>query len=164
MTHTVPDVTKPLRWPLGEGLAQVWWIAGSLITIKLNSELTGGHLGMWEWDAPRGATTPLHVHEIESEEFVILEGTARFFIGDERIDGGPGDVVMLPRQIPHAYQITSERARVITMVTPGGQEAMFLEAGNPVTGPQIAPDPALMLEIGPKYGTRLVGPPPPFEG
>jgi quercetin dioxygenase-like cupin family protein len=154
------ESSSALHFPAGEGSAERWWISGSRIAIKLTAEQTQGHAGMWEWDAPRGAATPLHVHRREDEEFVVLEGTARFVVDDRRIDAVAGDVVFLPLGVPHAYVITSERARVLGMVTPGGHERFFVEVGAPADGPRAEPDRAAMAAVGSRLGVEILGPPP----
>ena len=154
------ESSSALHLAAGEGSAERWWISGSRIAIKLTAEQTQGHAGMWEWDAPRGAATPLHVHRREDEEFVVLEGTARFLVADRRIDAGAGDVVLLPLGVPHAYVITSERARVLGMVTPGGHERFFVEVGAPADGPRVEPDRAAMAAVGSRLGVEILGPPP----
>ena len=50
-----------------------------------------------------GEGPTLHVHPYD-EIFVILEGNARFSIGDQVIDAATGDVVFGPANIPHGYQ------------------------------------------------------------
>jgi quercetin dioxygenase-like cupin family protein len=87
---------------------------------------------MWYWDALRGAAALLHVHHREDEQFLVVSGRARFIVADERMDAGPGDLVFLPRDHPHAYLIISDTARLVGMVTPGGFEAFFSEVGTAV--------------------------------
>lgn len=43
-----------------------------------------------------------HVHPYD-ELFIITEGRALFTIGDEKIEAGPGDVLMGPANVPHKY-------------------------------------------------------------
>ena len=43
-----------------------------------------------------------HVHPYD-EVFIIREGRALFTIGDEKIEAGPGDVLMGPAEVPHKY-------------------------------------------------------------
>jgi quercetin dioxygenase-like cupin family protein len=154
-----------LAVPAGRGTREVWWIGGKVL-IKLTAAESGGALGVWEFDAALGAATPVHVHRREDEHFVVVEGSARFLVGDQRIDAGPGDYVFLPRDVPHAYLITSERARVIGMVTPGGMEAFFTDVGAPVVAgePQAPPpDRELMARTLTRYGNELLGPPPGLD-
>ncbi len=45
----------------------------------------------------------LHVHPYD-EVFVILEGRARFHVGDEVVEAEAGDVVFGPRGVPHRFE------------------------------------------------------------
>ncbi len=49
-----------------------------------------------------GTGPVLHVHPYD-EVFVILEGRARFFVGDEVIDAVAGEVVLGPAGLPHRF-------------------------------------------------------------
>jgi hypothetical protein len=78
----------------------------------------------------------------------------------------PGDLVALPRDVPHAYLITSETARLVGMASPGGFESFFVELGTPVVEggpPAAAPDPALMARTAAAHGVEIVGPPPSLD-
>ena len=50
-----------------------------------------------------GEGPTLHVHPYD-EIFTIIEGRARFTVGDKTIDAEAGDVVLGPANIPHGYQ------------------------------------------------------------
>ncbi len=50
-----------------------------------------------------GEGPTLHVHPYD-EIFTIIEGRARFTVGDKTIDAAGGDVVLGPANIPHGYQ------------------------------------------------------------
>lgn len=71
------------------------------------------------WNARQGAAAPLHVHSAEDEQFLIVDGQGRLIGGGERIDGGAGDLIFLPRAIPHSYVITSGTARLVGMSPQG---------------------------------------------
>ena len=53
-------------------------------------------------DAPPGGGPGLHKHPYE-EVFVTLEGVVTFFAGGEEIHAGPGDIVIVPPNTPHAF-------------------------------------------------------------
>jgi mannose-6-phosphate isomerase-like protein (cupin superfamily) len=53
-------------------------------------------------DAPPGRGPSLHKHPYE-EVFITLEGEAKFVAGGEELHVGPGDVVIVPPNIPHAF-------------------------------------------------------------
>lgn len=144
---------------------ELWWYAGR-IAIKLTGAQTGGRLGMWMWDGVRGATSPLHMHHREEEYFFVVHGEARMFAGDERIDVRAGDLVTLPRDVPHAYLITSPTARLIGMTSPGGFESFFSELGTPVVEGQPSaapPDVADMVRACAARGIEVLGPPPQLD-
>ena len=144
---------------------EVWWYGGR-VGVKLTGAQTAGRVGMWLWDARRGAAAPMHVHHREDEYFLVVEGEARLFVGDQRIDARAGDFVVLPREVPHAYLITSETARLIGMASPGGFEAFFTELGAPVVpGAQPAepPDAGLMARTAADHGVEILGPPPTLD-
>jgi mannose-6-phosphate isomerase-like protein (cupin superfamily) len=53
-------------------------------------------------DAPPGAGPKLHRHPYE-EVFVVQEGSATFTAGDEVIEAGGGQVVVVPAGVPHRF-------------------------------------------------------------
>lgn len=53
-------------------------------------------------DTP-GEGPPLHVHPYD-ETFVVIQGRARFFVGDQVIDAGAGEVVLGPKGVPHRFE------------------------------------------------------------
>ena len=144
------------------GASEVWWI-DSRVDVKLTAAQTDGHAGLWLWEGRRGAAAPLHLHRREDEQFLVVDGSVRFVVGDERIDAGPGDLVFLPRGLPHAYLVTSERARIVGMATPGGFESFFTDLGTPVTAAETRPSMEAMASWSAERGIELLGPPPRLE-
>lgn len=53
-------------------------------------------------DTP-GKGPRLHVHPYD-ETFIVIEGRARFYVGDEVIDAEAGDVVLGPKGLPHRFE------------------------------------------------------------
>ena len=143
---------------------EVWWI-DSRVAVTLTAEESGGQLGTWLWEARGGAAAPLHVHEREDEQFLVVDGSVGFVIGDERLTAGAGESVFLPRRVPHAYVVLSESARVVGSATPGGFEAFFSELGTPIIpGEPEAPGPSIpeLAAGAPRFGVTILGPPPAF--
>ena len=50
-----------------------------------------------------GAGPRLHVHPYD-ETFIIIEGRARFFVGETTLDAGKGEVVSGPAGVPHRFE------------------------------------------------------------
>lgn len=53
-------------------------------------------------DAPMGAGPGLHIHPY-AEIFIVQEGRATFTVGEERIEAGAGQIVIVPPGAPHAF-------------------------------------------------------------
>ncbi|WP_309628380.1 cupin domain-containing protein [Brevundimonas sp.] len=45
----------------------------------------------------------LHVHPYD-ETFIVIEGRARFFVGDATLDAAQGEVVLGPKGVPHRFE------------------------------------------------------------
>jgi len=160
----IETATKPYRLALGEGLADVWWKTGR-VTVKVAGAETDNAFSQIEVDDPRGGGTPLHVHHNEDETFYILEGELTFLVGDERIDVAAGDFLFAPREIPHAYVVRSERARILSTFIPAGIEQLFVSLGTPVAGAEPPTDMVMpplpeMARVFAAYGCEILGPPP----
>ncbi|PTX05091.1 cupin domain-containing protein [Pararhodobacter aggregans] len=50
-----------------------------------------------------GEGPPWHVHPYD-ETFVVLEGRARFFVGEAVIEAAAGSVLLGPRGVPHRFE------------------------------------------------------------
>jgi quercetin dioxygenase-like cupin family protein len=143
------------------------WFGGGLLTFKVTSEQSGGVLLLFEHAATRGKTTPLHVHPDHDETVYVFEGDLLFHIDGAERRAGPGSVVWIPRGTPHAMLVTSEVARSLWVVTPGGaMETFFREAGDPApsrTLPSSEIDIPRLLAAGERTGAMKVLGRPPFE-
>ena len=140
---------------------QLEWLEGSVISVLLDSAATNGQLTMQRQSAERGEAPPLHKHLYEDEIFMLISGEASVWYDGQRSELGEGGVVFLPRNVPHCYRITSERADLLILATPAGMEGMFREIGHDLSLPrpeglEIKPDP----EVSERYGNEVLGPPP----
>ena len=54
-----------------------------------------------------------------TETFYVLEGTFRFFVGDNTYEGGPGTVVVNPPNVPHSFtNIGPAVGKILDIFTP----------------------------------------------
>lgn len=139
------------------------WIDDTTLSILLDSQATNGQLMMGRFSLWEGNAAPLHVHAREDEVFLLISGTARMWRGDEEIDVAEGGVVFLPREIPHAYRITSKTADMLMVCTPGGSEGFFLRAGRDLAEPRppgFRITPERLAEAAALFGSTIIGPPP----
>ncbi len=164
MTHT-EQAAAPIALRPGEGDAR--WFFGGLTTIKSSAEETGGRVAVTENLAPRGSGSPLHVHRREDEWFYVVEGELTFWVGGEVIEAPAGSFVYGPRDIPHTFVVSSEQARFLLVVEPGGFDGFVRALGEPAPRLEIPPpaDPpgpeameAIVRAAG-EYGVEIIGPP-----
>ncbi|MBK3639368.1 cupin domain-containing protein [Streptomyces sp. MBT33] len=145
-----------------EDQQQLEWIGGSIFSVLLDAAATGGQLTVGRFDVNRGEAPPFHVHNNEDEVFLLLSGSALVWAGDEEHELREGGIVFLPRRIPHGYRITSEKADLLLISTPGGLEKMFRHAGRDLREPRpegFEISAQLLAEAADLSGNIVLGPP-----
>jgi quercetin dioxygenase-like cupin family protein len=106
--------------------------------------------------APRTLAAPMHVHEHEDEYSYVLEGEVGVQIGDEVRYALPGDLVVKPRGIPHAFwNRTDEPARLLEIISPGGFEHYFAELAALLPPQREAPDFEGLAALQARYGLTM---------
>src|SRR3954453_22260045 len=118
----------------------------------ISAEQTGGALAVLEHDlAPRALGPPMHPHEREDEISHITAGRLGVQIGDEVLEAGPGDTVVKPRGIAHAFWNPGEEpVRFVELITPPGFEGYFAEL-EPILSVPGPPDFAALGAVMPRY-------------
>jgi len=147
----------------GEG--ELIWFGGGAVRIKVASADTDGSFALIEDRVRRGKTTPLHAHPHFEETFCVIDGEMLFHLAGNETSCGPGSVISVPRGVPHAFLVTSERATFFTLFTPGDvAEAFIREAGDVPAGADGEPPPLdipRVVAAGAKTGgMQMLGPPP----
>jgi len=96
----------------------------------------------------------------------VLEGELLLHINGVEHTAGPGAVVWVPRGAPHALLVTSDLARSLWAITPGGaMEAFFRQAGDAAASLTLPPpeiDIARLRAVGERTGAMKTLGPPPF--
>jgi quercetin dioxygenase-like cupin family protein len=95
---------------------------------------TNGAFALGEFSGGEGPWTVRHVHSKSEESFYVLEGRFTFTIGDGEVDAGPGSFIRVSRDTRHQMRAAPGGGRFLTLWTPGGLEAMFVELSR------LAPD------------------------
>lgn len=109
---------------------------------------------------PKTAGPGLHVHTHEDEAQYIVSGVMSFLVGGRRFQAGAGELVWLPREVPHAFaNFGDEPVWSIGIVIPAGLERMFQEEGAYLSSLRGPPDPERIRQITAPYGVRMLGPP-----
>src|SRR5205809_974387 len=90
---------------------------GVVFNVLLPGNATDNNIFVAEVEGLSGGEPPRHVHTLEDEVVTVKEGNITYFIGDDIIFAKPGDTVVLPKNVPHHFVITSERMKVILVAT-----------------------------------------------
>jgi quercetin dioxygenase-like cupin family protein len=103
-TPKVAAIAKPIRVPAGMDREEKKRSIGlSSTTYKVLTQDTGVALFVLEQSNQKKGGPPRHLHHNEDELFYSLEGEYIVEIGAERFHLKPGDCVLGPREIPHAW-------------------------------------------------------------
>lgn len=162
----MPGTTEapPRAMVRGPDEGEAVWFLNNRMLVKASSEETGGAYGLVESWVGVGQGPPLHVHHREEEAFWVLSGRLRIRCGEDEYVAEAGAYALLPREVPHAFQVEGdEPAHLLTLISPGGGERFFVRAGRPAEGPGLPPPappdiPALQRAAA-EFGDEILGPP-----
>ncbi|MEO1585440.1 MAG: cupin domain-containing protein [Planctomycetota bacterium] len=101
---------------------------------------------------PKGSGAPFHRHPTFDEVFIILEGRVEFQADDEVHTLGPGDLIHVPGEIPHAPTCVEGPARLIMLVTPPRFEDFFHRVGDTLN----APSPEALQSLAHEFGIEFL--------
>ena len=112
MTDLVPGIT-----PAGGGQDGVAWnVLGHRYWLKAECE----SMFCFETFDPPGTFVPPHIHPTQEEFIYVLEGIFDLQLGTARVQAKVGDLVRMPRGVPHAYYNNQAvPARALFWVSPG---------------------------------------------
>ena len=157
-SQTHANVPPGLRVAAGEDLyGEYRGLAVSYIAFKVSLPDPNGLLVL-ENTLYKKRGPARHLHYDQDEWFYVVEGEFIIEIGQERVTLNPGDSILAPRQIPHAWAYIGEtRGRLLIAFMPAGNmEAYFREVTKANAAP--SPDPAFWRA----HGMELLGPPLPI--
>lgn len=100
---------------------------GDSVYVKVSTQDSSGALFLTEQPiARRGVGPPKHYHEEQDEWFYSLAGEYVVEIGDQRFRLAPGDSVLAPRRVPHAFVYDGTGpGRLLVGFTPAGRIEQF---------------------------------------
>jgi len=139
-------------------LENSYWYIGHLMSVLISAEDTGGAFSLIHGFEIQGLEPPPHTHTKEDESFYLIQGEINFAVGEETYKGKPGDWIYLPKNIQHTFQVLTETAEVLILLTPGGFENYFIDMSEPAKEliippkPSGPPDVQKIVETASKYG------------
>lgn len=140
---------------VGRGDGKLVWAADMRVERKGN--------GVFEFESPPRCEIALHVHRNDDELHYLMEGTAAYTVGEDTLEAGPGSLIFLPRQVPHALTFGESGGRWLWL-TREENEGLFDEPiVVPVTEPnarqraQQVPE-ELVIATFAKYGVDFIVP------
>jgi len=103
---------------------------------------------------PQALAAPLHRHSREDEYSFVLEGRVGALLGDEVVQGEPGDLIFKPRGQWHTFwNAGDEPARILEIISPAGFERYFAEMVELLeAGP---PDPSALAAVADRHGLEV---------
>jgi mannose-6-phosphate isomerase-like protein (cupin superfamily) len=132
-------------------------LAGTVIDIKVSTLDTGGALCVTEVTSLRKGGPARHLHHGQDEWFYVLEGEHVIEVGDERYEAGPGDSLLAPREVAHAWAHVGEgKGRLIGALQPAGEVETLFEDLAKLGG---TPEREELSRTFSSHGLELVGPP-----
>lgn len=142
------------------------WYAGYLVSFLATGDETGGEFSITEVTGRRGhsLTPPPHIHTREEECFYVLEGSIRCHVADETFEVHAGSVAVLPRGVPHTYELTADHVRLLNLCVPAGFEEFYRTLSEPASSltvppaPEGPPDIARLVAAAARHGIEILPP------
>lgn len=128
----------------------------SAVALKVAGHDTGGAFSLFEYAGTGPGGPPLHVHPAQDEICYVLAGAYRFRVGAAEHELTAGDLIFLPRGVPHAFAQRSTTGRLLCSFQPTGGIEDFFRAVAALPG---LPAPAAHARLFAAHGMRAVGPP-----
>jgi quercetin dioxygenase-like cupin family protein len=92
------------------------------IQVLISSE-EGPHFAMRRFVMEPGGGMPNHTNTVEHEQFV-LNGRAKIGIGRETREVSKGDIVYIPKGVPHWYQNIGDEDFEFICIIPNGEDVI----------------------------------------
>jgi quercetin dioxygenase-like cupin family protein len=123
----------------GSGEGEQLWFLGTLATIRVPGEASGGRFALIEFLFPRHASPPLHTHP-QDESYIVQEGLLTVQAAEERFELAAGAAAVVPMDVAHTFRVDSETARVLVLSTPAGLERLVRDGSVAASAATLPPE------------------------
>ena len=141
---------------LGPGDGRAGFLGSIGVRFMIDGGDSGGGFSLVEHPmSARALAAPLHRHTREDEYSYVLEGAMTVLVGEEIVVGRPGDLILKPRGVRHAFwNATDEPARLLELISPAGFEQFFVDI-EPIFAVEGEPDWDTFMGICETYGLDM---------
>jgi quercetin dioxygenase-like cupin family protein len=150
------STVKPLRVDNGPVIQAF----GQEAHVLVSSEQTGDAFSVLRFFMPPSNITPPHLHRATDETFLIESGEIEINRGGELLRGRKGDVIYLPKGIPHALKVIGnhEGVALVACVVPGGFDRFFAACAEEFKKGE--PEMPILVKLAAEYGIEFQSGPP----
>ncbi|MFE5212924.1 cupin domain-containing protein [Streptomyces sp. NPDC056600] len=126
------------------------------IRLLADSSATGGALSVVRATLTGGADGARpHRHDNSAEMFFMVSGTARLLSGEEVVTAGPGDLVVVPPGMPHAFAAPpGHDADILVVITPGVERFDYFRHLRRIALGEASPE--SLLDVQERYDTHFL--------
>lgn len=130
----------------------VWNILGQTYVPKQRTDESFS----WHATFPPGTFVPPHIHTTQDEYLYILEGRLDFMLDGKDTFATPGDLVRLPKGVPHGiFNKSDQTAKVLFWVAPTGKLFELFEGIHGMADQ----NPADVVALSAKHDVNFLPPP-----
>jgi mannose-6-phosphate isomerase-like protein (cupin superfamily) len=138
------------------------WFVDQVASVLADDAGDGRQPVLAERTVGGGKMPPLHTRD-EGEAYRVTQGIVTFFIGDEKLSAGPGDVAVAPAGVERTFRVESDHATWLVL-THVRSASRFEDWGRAVSAPVDGDWPSLeeaatVASIASVNGIELIGPP-----
>jgi mannose-6-phosphate isomerase-like protein (cupin superfamily) len=129
------------------------------VKLLADSSATGGALSTVHVTLEKGAPGARpHRHDHSAEMFYVIGGVVQLLSGTEIVKAGPGDVVVVPPRLAHAF--SAERgsgAEILIVIAPGVERFEYFRQLTRIAQGQQPPE--SLLDVQDLYDTYFLNSP-----
>lgn len=125
------------------------------VYLKVAGSDTNGQISVFVAEYKKNQGPPLHSHDVD-ETFYVTEGEFIFQMGGNKGTAVAGDVVFVPRNMPHTTLTVSDTGKMLFIVNPSGNvEKIFAKLDAFKEIPSIEE----IVQVHEELGLKILGPP-----
>lgn len=128
------------------------------MTVKADSDKTGGVFSLLEAEEPPGCGPPLHIHHDAAEAFYVLEGEYVRFLEDREVPCPAGSFVCIRAGMRHGFRVGAAPSRKLNFYCPAVMIGYFDDLSDAIRRAEV--DKSVLADIARRHSMEIVGPVP----